>query len=231
MKVVKEMLKWLACVFLSFTVIFTLIKAYDDGIEGVYCYILNHTKTETIEQGMDEYAHYLEDRYGVGAMEKREEPMEDYIEDEHGNMIKVETPAEELTEYQKHQTEMTQKYPTGYAMASLRYSLLYRDGNALLLSFICGVIIGTAVYLLLDKKKKGIKAVIAVYFLSVGILGFVQGIENSVEDKFQLRWEFPIEYILPITLAFGLVIAVRIIRKKEIASKLNQKLQERKSHQ
>ena len=41
-------------------------------------------------------------------------------------------------------------------------------------------------------------------------------------------WTFPSEYVVPVTVAFGLVILVRVIRQKDLARKLNEKLKERK---
>ena len=66
--------------------------------------------------------------------------------------------------------------------------------------------------------------VLVFYLLSVVILGFIQGFQDTIEFK----WNFPSEYIIPITIAFGLVIAVRVIKQKDLAFKLNQKLREMK---
>ena len=43
------------------------------------------------------------------------------------------------------------------------------------------------------------------------------------------KWSFPQTFIFPITAVFILAIVVRILRQKDIAKKLNIKLEEKKS--
>ena len=87
--------------------------------------------------------------------------------------------------------------------------------------------------MILNKDKKGLKVIISLYVVFAILLGFIEGIliqyisgENiTLLDK----WAFPETFIFPITVVFILVIIVRILKQKDIAKKLNQKLQEKKN--
>ena len=94
-----------------------------------------------------------------------------------------------------------------------------------------GIAIGTAIYTMLDKDKKGLKVIISLYVLFVIILGFIEGIQYVSGDDLTLldRWIFPETFIGPITAVFIVSIIVRILRQKDIAKQLNQKLQEKKN--
>ena len=96
-----------------------------------------------------------------------------------------------------------------------------------------GIAFGTAIYMILDKEKKGMKVIICLYVVFVILLGFLEGIfiQYTSGDNLTLidKWAFPETFINSITVVFILAIVVRILRQKDIAKRLNQKLQEKKN--
>lgn len=202
-KVLKNILKWLICVFLTFTVMYTMSQFYEMPA-GIYLHFNGEKAIEEI----------LEDV----------ENLEDTVKMEQENMnasFNNEGEDERIM-------NLYNKYPTGTAIFFIRIWNIVSVGNLAIISLTLGIIIGTAIYMLLDTDKKGLKIVITLYILSVAILGFVQGFINiSGEDLTLLdRWMFPDEYITPVTIVFALVVLVRVIRQKEIARILNEKLKQ-----
>ena len=76
---------------------------------------------------------------------------------------------------------------------------------------------------------------IYLYVVFVILLGFIEGIFIQYVSGENLtlldKWAFPQTFIFPITVVFILVIIVRILKQKDIAKKLNQKLQEKKNEE
>lgn len=204
-KVLKKVFKWLICVVLTFSVVYTILQMYEITA-GTY-WILN---SEKIMEGILNETEMLED-----TVKTEQEYMNASFNHE--------------TE-DKRVTQLYNKYPTGIAVFFIRIWQSINFGNYAIISFSLGIIIGTAIYMLQDSDKKGIKIVIPLYILSVVILGFVQGFINISGEELTLldKWMFPDEYIVPVTVVFGLVVIVRFIKQKEIAKKLNEKLKERK---
>ena len=97
-------------------------------------------------------------------------------------------------------------------------------------SLIIGIAVGTGIYLMLDEDKKGLKVIISLYVIFVILLGFLEGIQYVYGENLTLldRWIFPETYIVPITAVFALAVVTRVVRQKEMAKKLNEKLNQRK---
>ena len=194
MKVLRSILKYVLCIFLTYSVIFTIINI-DKTTEGIA--IMRNSE------------HYYNELFNEENIQHSNDTMNGYFLENENIDNKL--------------VDLYNKYPAGSVyMANFYYNAI-SNGDTAILSMILGLIMGTAVYLLVNsKEKKGIKLVIVFYLLSVVILGFIQGFQDTIEFK----WIFPDEYIIPITVAFGLVIAVRIIKQKDLANKLNKKLKE-----
>jgi hypothetical protein len=87
--------------------------------------------------------------------------------------------------------------------------------------------------MILNKDKKGLKVIISLYVVFVILLGFIEGIFIQYVSGENLtlldKWAFPETFINSLTAVFILAIVVRILRQKDIAKKLNIKLEEKKS--
>lgn len=200
-KVLKNILKWLLCVFITFTVVFT-VSQFSTICLGVYFttgFLGNHEKQMEI--------------LGEESIKWHEEITDRQFDFDYGNKDDI-------------MVKLYSEYPSGVTrvMCMLTYYMSY--GELTIISLILGIIIGTAIYMLQDVDKKGLKIVIILYVLSIAILGFVQGfMYTDGEDVLFLdEWEFPSEFITPVSIAFALVVIVRFIRQKDIAKKLNEKL-------
>ena len=204
-KILKNILKWLICVFLTFSLMYTVSQMYEIS-SGIYMII---NSEEVMEEILEET-----------------EMLEETIKREQENMDALFN--HETTDLKTG--ELYNKYPTGTAVFFIKIWQSISFGECAVISFILGVIIGTAIYMLLDKDKKGLKIVIPLYILSVVVLGFVQGFINIYGEDLTLldKWMFPDEFIIPVSIVFALVVVVRFIRQKDIAKKLNEKLKERK---
>ena len=220
-KVLKNILKWLVLVFISFSVIFTailsveyynIIESIAYKVESIDESILYNIESSELEQ-LCKYYQEIADR-SVGSESNIDE---EYLSDEE-------------KEKQHELKDLYKKYPVGFAMTIRDVTLIDGLSSINIISLIMGIVVGTAIYLMLDKEKKGLKIIIVIYILFILILGFVEGIESVAGDNLTLldRWMFPETYIIPVTVAFALVVATRVIKQKEIAKKLNEKLKERK---
>lgn len=195
MKVLRSILKYVLCIFLTYSVIFTIINI-DKTAEGIA--IMRNSE------------HYYNELFNEENIQQSNDTMNGYFLENENRDNKL--------------VDLYNKYPAGTVyMANFYYNTI-SNGETAIVSMILSLIMGTAVYLLVNsKEKKGVKLVIAFYLLSVFILGFIQGLQDTLGE---FKWIFPDEYIIPITVAFGLVIAVRIIKQKDLANKLNKKLKE-----
>ena len=197
MKVLRSILKYVLCIFLTYSVIFTIINI-DKTAEGIAV--------------MHNSEHYYNELFNEESIKSSNNNMNGYFLENQNIDNKL--------------VDLYNKYPAGSVYMTNFYYNTISNGNTAILSMILGLIMGTAVYLLVNsKERKEIKLVIVFYLLSVVILGFIQGFQDTPEE---FKWIFPNEYIIPITIAFGLVIAVRVIKQKDLANKLNQKLKELK---
>ena len=119
-------------------------------------------------------------------------------------------------------------HPVGTIRYMLTLANIMSTGSAIINSAILGVIIGTAIFLLIGSKdKKGMLIVVSVYIVSIVLLGFLQGVQQISGNNltFLDYWVFPTDYILQATIVFALVALARVLRLKGIAKKLNEKLQ------
>lgn len=198
-KVLKNVFKWLVCVCLTFSVVFTL-SHFAVICTGVHVQVNSEQYSELLEEENVKWYDEI--------------TTEQFLAEDHDEL-----------------TKLYSKYPAGVTRAMYDIANYISYGKTAIISLVLGIIIGTAIYMLQDIDKKGLKMVIILYILSIGILGFVQGFLNiSVYNGGTLslieRWMFPDEYIIPVSIVFALVIIVRFLRQKEIANKLNEKLKE-----
>ena len=221
-KVLNNIWKWLLLVWISYSLVFT-------GISGIE----QNGLIEAIGYKIENIDGFDFEKIEISELEeicKNYQEMADRAMNDDESIIN----AEYLTESQKikelEQNELFRKYPSGYTMFVRDVAMWEGMANLNIISLIMGIVIGTAIYLMLDKDKNGLKIVIAIYILFILILGFVEGIGSVAGDNLTLldRWIFPETYIIPVTAVFGLVVATRVIKQKEIAKKLNEKLKERK---
>lgn len=207
-RVLKNILKWLVCVCLTFTVFFTISQAYEI-VEGIYVQVNrekivdNFMNSTTYEEGVKYYQELTDEEFLGQPINEREKFIKDLYEN----------------------------YPAGSIRFVIMMSYMASYGNLAITSLTLGLIIGTAIFMLMDKDKRGLKIAIILYIISYVVLGFIQGFQNiSTYNGATLtlleRWMFPDEYIVPVSIAFALVIAVRYIRQKDIANKLNEKLKQ-----
>ena len=127
-------------------------------------------------------------------------------------------------------SELFRKYPSGYIIFIQDVTRWESMTDLQVTSLIIGIAVGTGIYLMLDEDKKGLKVIILLYVIFVILLGFLEGIQYVAGENLTLleRWIFPETYIVPITAVFALAIVTRILRQKEIAKRLNEKLKEKK---
>ena len=221
-KVLNNIFKWLLLVWLSFALIFTSILSLEYGwgiIESIAYKVENLDDTMLYNMESSELEELCKYYQGVAdrAMGSENNIDEEYlIEEEKGKQLEF--------------RELYKNYPVGFAMVIRDVSLMEGISDLNIISLIMGIVVGTAIYLMLDKDKKGLKVIILLYIIFVILLGFAEGIVSVAGDGLTLldRWMFPETYIIPVTAVFALAIAVRVIRQKEIAKKLNEKLEERK---
>lgn len=211
-KVLKNILKWLLCVCISFSVIFTILQ-FKEIATGLYFRTLCFGNIEQFEEVFGE--------------ESLSEMIKGYDEITNEQFLKSDVNTDDIM------SKLYAQYPAGVTRIACIIANYISYGDTTIISLMLGVIIGTAIYMLIDIDKKGIKIVIPLYILSVVILGFVQGfinisLYNGATLSLLERWMFPDEYIVPVTIVFGLVVIVRFIKQKGIANKLNEKLKERK---
>lgn len=220
-KVLKNILKWLLLVWISYSLVFTgiisieengLVEAIAYRIQNIDGFSLEKIETSELEEVCKNYQKMADK-----AMDNESIINAEYLSE--SEKVKL------LEEY-----KIFRKYPSGYTMFVRDVAMWEGMTDLHITSFIIGVVVGTAIYLMLDKDKNGLKIVIAIYILFILILGFVEGIESVAGDNLTLldRWMFPETYIIPVTAVFALVVATRVIKQKEIAKKLNEKLNEKK---
>lgn len=220
-RIFNNVFKWLVLVLISYSLVFTGMSVFEQGgivesiaykIDSMDGDIFDHDEIGGVEE-VCKYQQELADRafsyYNDGYLEFSEEEIN----------------------RQKEQAELYEKYPAGYSMLIRDVAMLESMSNLHITSLVMGIAIGTAIYMMLDKDKKGLKVLISLYIIFVILLGFVEGIQTIVGEDLNLleKWIFPETFIIPITIVFVLAIIVRILRHKDIAKQLNIKLQEKKN--
>jgi len=205
-KILKNVFKWLILVLICYSLMFTgIIIIQQDGIIGPIVYSLSTADGDYLKNfkssELEEFSKYYQE-------------LADNVISNVNN-------------------ELYQKYPVGFSRLLSDVSLYREMGSLHIISLVLGIAIGTAIYTMLDKEKKGLKVIISVYAVFIIILGFVEGIqiEHVSGNNLTLldKWSFPQTFIFPVTALFILAIIVRILRQKDIAKKLNIKLQEKKN--
>ena len=218
-KVLKNIFKWLALVFISFSVIFTLgitsgfgwgiIESITYKVENLDQPILYNLESSNLKELCKSYQEYADRAFSENIN------LNNYATEE--DMIKA-------LEFK----ELYKDYPVGLVTVANQLTLIDGISNAMISSLLMAIVFGTAIYLLIDKEKKGLKTVILIYILSIIVLGFMEGFLYVSGDNLTLfdRWMFPEESIIPVSIAFALVLVVRYVRQKDIADKLNEKLKQ-----
>lgn len=208
-KVLKSILKWLVCVLLTFSILFTIIMSSSSG--------LNLISAVDFEINEEEYLEFLHnDDEFLSAAKNMEELASVEIDDENPKSA-----------YEKAMTE----YPIGTRILMEQYFMERAFSNINITSMLLGLIIGTLLYCCIENKCMKGKLLIILYIFSLVALGFVEGIGKIVEGGTILdKWEFPKSYIIPVTAVFALIYIIKIAKQKDIANKLNEKLKERKGN-
>lgn len=220
-KILKNIFKWLVLVLICYSLMFTGITVMEQGgsIEAIAYRVYNADGNylENLENSeLEELCKYYQE-----------------LADKVFGNVDAEYLNESEINKQLEYNELYKKYPVGFSRVISNVSLYNSISNLHIISLVMGIAIGTAIYMMLDKDKKGLKVIISLYVVFVILLGFIEGIliqyisgENlTLLDK----WAFPETFIFPITAVFILVIIVRILKQKDIAKKLNKKLQEKKN--
>ena len=210
MKVLKNIFKWLVCVFLTFATIFTINILSSGELVDKIMLALNPVKYEK---------QFEENAYN--SIKTYDESIKNIYSNNENNE----------QEEENKLSKQYKQYPAGTAAFFIEFTIKYGLAISIIYSLIAGIIFGTVIFLLINsKEKKEIKFVILFYLTTVIALGFIQGIQIAEGENLKIidYWDFPSEYIVPVTVAFGLVILVRVIKQKDLARKLNEKLKERK---
>lgn len=220
-KVLNNIFKWLILVVISYSLVLTGMMILEQG--GI---------VEAVAYKIDSMDGDIFDHDEIGGVEevcKYQQELADrtfsYYYDEDLGL------SEEEINRQKEQAELYEKYPAGYSMLIRDVAMLESMSNLHITSLVMGIAIGTAIYMMLDKDKKGLKVLISLYIIFVILLGFVEGIQTIDGEELSLleKWVFPETFIIPITAVFVLAFVVRILRHKDIAKQLNIKLQEKRN--
>ena len=219
-KILNNVFKWAVLVWIAYSLIFTSIITMEEGgiisaigfrannIENYWLYNIEHEELE-------EMCKYYQNAADKGLS---------------NDNIDVSLYTEEELRKQLEINDLYNRYPSGFMMV-LRDALMAEGmSNLHITSFVMGIAVGTAIYLMLDKEKKGLKVIISLYVIFVILMGFVEGIQSVSGENLSLldRWIFPETYIVAITVVFILAIIVRVLRQKDLAKELNEKLKEKK---
>lgn len=220
-KILKNALKWLILVLICYSVMFTGITVIEQGGSiGAIAY--------KVFNADGDYLGYLENLES-SEMEVLCRHYQELADKIFSNIDEEYLTKSEINK-QLEYNELYQKYPVGFSRVIFYVSLYNTINNLHIISLVMGIAIGTAIYMMLDKK--GLKVMISLYVVFVMLLGFIEGIfiQYVSGEKLTLldKWAFPQTFIFPITVVFILAIIVRILKQKDIAKKLNQKLQEKK---
>ena len=223
-KILKNVFKWLILVLICYSLMFTEI------ISIQYCGTIEAIAWSLVNADGDclEYLEYLESSE-LEVQSKYYQELTDKVFSKVDEEYLTESEINRQLEY----NELYKNYPVGFSRVITNFSLYNAVINLHIISLVMGIAFGTAIYMILDKEKKGMKVIICLYVVFVILLGFLEGIyiQYTSGDNLTLmdKWAFPETFINSITAVFILVIVVRILRQKDIAKKLNIKLEEKKS--
>lgn len=223
-KKLKNTFKWLILVLICYSLMFTGITVIEQrGSIGSIAY--------KVFNADGDYLGYLENLES-SEMEVLCKHYQELADKTFSNIDEEYLTKSEINK-QLEYNELYQKYPVGFSRLIFYVSLYNTINNLHIISLVMGSAIGTALYMMLDKDKKGLKVIISLYVVFVILLGFIEGIFIQYVSGENLtlldKWAFPQTFIFPITVVFILAIIVRILKQKDIAKKLNQKLQEKKN--
>ena len=220
-KVFNNVFKWLLLVWVSYSLMYTGIIGIEQfGVVQAIAYRIQNIDGLCFDK--------IEKSELEEICKNYQEMVDDFISGE--DIINAEYLSESEKVKQLEYNEIFRKYPSGYTMFMRDIAGWESMTDLQVTSFVMGIAIGTAIYLMLDKDKKGLKVTILLYVIFIILLGFIEGIQSVAGEDLTLldRWMFPETYIIPLTVVFSMVVAVRMIRQKEIAKKLNEKLYETK---
>ena len=220
-KILNNVLKWLLLVWISYSSVLTGIICIEQG-----------GGSEAIKYRIENVDGFYFDKIEKSELEeickKYQEIVDDFISGE--DIINAEYLSESEKVEQLEYNEIFRKYPSGYTMIMRDIAVWESITDLQVTSLIIGIAVGTGIYLMLDEDKKGLKVIILLYMIFVILLGFLEGIQSVYGENLTLldRWIFPETYIVPVTAVFALAVVIRILRQKEIAKRLNEKLKEKK---
>lgn len=220
-KILNNVLKWLLLVWISYSSVLTGIICIEQG-----------GGSEAIKYRIENVDGFYFDKIEKSELEeickKYQEIVDDFISGE--DIINAEYLSESEKVEQLEYNEIFRKYPSGYTMIMRDIAGWESITDLQVTSLIIGIAVGTGIYLMLDEDKKGLKVIILLYMIFVILLGFLEGIQSVYGENLTLldRWIFPETYIVPVTAVFALAVVIRILRQKEIAKRLNEKLKEKK---
>ena len=204
-KKIKKVEKWLLLVLISFCVLFTAINIDGMGLGSAIGFKLD--ENNIINMSVEEIKQIANDCE---------------------ESIKIQTQSiknDNETNYGK----AYQEYPIGTYTIMKEFSRIKSHSDTLIVSLILGGLIGTGIFFVIDEDKKGIKVLVIFYILSIFLLGFLEGIYIT-SDSLLDGWLFPVTYIIPSTLMYGLVLVFIKIKQQNLAMELNKKLQEEKKN-
>lgn len=219
-KVFNNIFKWLLLVWISYSLVYTgMINTEQNGVVEAIAYRIENVDGFTLDKIEKNELETICKNY----QEIADKHMDDEI------IINAEYLSDSERIKQLEYSELFRKYPSGYTMLIRDIAMWEGMADLQITSFVMGIAIGTAIYLMLDKDKKGLKVIISLYVIFVILLGFVEGIQCVAGEDLTLldRWAFPDSYIIAITGVFILAIIVRVLRQKDLAKELNKKLQEK----
>ena len=202
----KNIGKWLLFVVLSFTVIFTGLSFGIGNIFGINFFnpfevvLVKNFFINGNEGEWIEVAESYSERYqkNIGLWEN------------------------------KNIQEIYNQYPQGFIRYEAFHNISYMKVYTYLHSLELAFLIGTALFLLFNKKNKGGVPVLITYLAFVALFGYVQGFEIINAENWLQRWAFPSDYIIGITILFAVVFVVGVIMQKRTAKKLNEELKNKK---
>lgn len=220
-KILKNTFKWLILVLICYSLMFTGITVMEQSgtVEAIVYKVFNAD---------GDYLEYLES----SELEVQCKYYQELADKVFSNVDEEHLTESEINK-QLEYNELYKKYPVGFSRVITNVSLYNATINLHIISLVMGIALGTATYMILDKDKKGVKVIITLYVVFVILLGFLEGIfiQYTSGDNLTLldKWAFPETFINSLTAVFILAIVVRILRQKDIAKKLNIKLEEKKS--
>lgn len=195
MKKCKYVFKWFLYVIISFSIIFTTIKVIEIAEGNI---AMKQYKGEMLYS----IVKFMDDTFSKSNIES------EYDDDN-----------------TKTDKAVFREYPAGAVYYKNKVSELENGKEQIGKSLILGMIIGTAVFLVLNKKQNSIKSIFVIYLALLIPMGLIEGISSITPNTNILDiWVFPERYIIIYSLIFLIIFATYIIRQKKIATQMNNKL-------